>query len=205
MLKVALTGSIAMGKSTTAKMFADLGCPVFDADAVVHELYARDGEAVPLVAELFPEAVSDGEIDRQTLAELVLKDPAALRRLEQAVHPLVRARQQQFIDDAQRAGHSFVVLDIPLLFETGGDKNVNLIVVVSAPADIQRDRALERLGMTEEKLAEILQRQTPDAEKRARADFIVDTSRGLDVAFDQVRRIVEELKQAASRGAKPDA
>lgn len=193
MLKVALTGSIAMGKSTTAKMFTDLACPVFDADAAVHALYARNGAAVPIVAGLFPDAVTDGEIDREVLSAVVLKDPGALHQLEAAVHPLVREQQLQFISTAKEAGHKFVVLDIPLLFETGGDQNVDLVVVVSAPADVQRARALERPGMTEQKLADILQRQLPDADKRARADFVVDTSRGLEVAFDQVRRIVEEL------------
>lgn len=200
MLKVALTGSIAMGKSTTAKMFTDLGCPVFDADAAVHALYARDGAAVPIVTDLFPDAVNDGEIDREKLSAIVLKDPGALRRLEQAVHPLVRDQQIQFIGAAEKAGHKFVVLDIPLLFETGGDQNVDLIVVVSAPADVQRARALERPGMTEQKLADILQRQLPDADKRTRADFVVDTSRGLQDAFDQVRRIVEELQKRANPG-----
>lgn len=194
MLKVALTGSIAMGKSTTAQMFTDLGCPVFDADAAVHALYARGGAAVPIVAGLFPDVVSDGEIDRQKLSAVVLNNPARLRQLEKAVHPLVRDQQLQFIDAAGKAGHKFVVLDIPLLFETGGDRNVDLIVVVSAPADVQRARALERPGMTEQKLADILQRQLPDADKRTRADFVVDTSRGLEVAFDQVRRIVEDLQ-----------
>lgn len=195
MLKVALTGSIAMGKSTTAKMFTDLGCAVFDADAAVHALYAREGAAVPIVAGLFPDAVSGGEIDREKLSAVVLKDPAALRQLEKAVHPLVRDRQIKFVSAAEKAGHRFVVLDIPLLFETGGDQNVDLIVVVSAPADVQRTRALERPGMTEQKLADILKRQLPDADKRARADFVVDTSRGLEVAFDQVARIVEELRK----------
>lgn len=199
MLKVALTGSIAMGKSTTAKMFTDLGCPVFDADAAVHSLYARDGAAVPIVAGLFPGVVTDGEIDREKLSAVVLKDPAALRQLESAVHPLVREQQVLFINAAEKAGHKFVVLDIPLLFETGGDKNVDLIVVVSAPAEVQRARALERPGMTEQKLAEILQRQLPDTDKRARADFVVDTSRGLEVAFDQVRRIVEDLQTRSDR------
>ncbi|NNE21607.1 MAG: dephospho-CoA kinase [Rhizobiales bacterium] len=200
MLKVALTGSIAMGKSTTAKMFTDLGCPVFDADAAVHALYARNGSGVAIVADLFPGVVAGGEIDREKLSAVVLRDPAALRRLEKAVHPLVRAQQVKFIDTADKAGHKFVVLDIPLLFETGGDQNVDLIVVVSAPADVQRARALERPGMTEEKLADILQRQLPDADKRARADFVVDTSRGLEVAFDQVRRIVEDLQARTSTG-----
>ena len=198
MLKVALTGSIAMGKSTTAKMFADLGCPVFDADAAVHALYSRGGAAVPVVARLFPETVIDDQIDRQMLSTVVLKNPAALHRLEQAVHPLVRELEHQFIDNARKDGHKFVVLDIPLLFETGGDERVDLIVVVSAPAEIQRSRALARSDMTEGKLADILIRQLPDAEKRERADFIVDTSQGIEVAFDQVQKIVDGLRNRVS-------
>ncbi|MGI9316573.1 MAG: dephospho-CoA kinase [bacterium] len=194
MLKVALTGSIAMGKSTTAKMFADLGCPVFDADAAVHALYAQDGAAVPIVAELFPDAVVDDRIDRQRLSDVVLKDPQGLRRLEQAIHPLVRNQEHKFVNAAQKAGHTFVVLDIPLLFETGGDKRVDLVVVVSAPPEVQRARALARPDMTEEKLAGILERQLPDTEKRTRADFIVDTSQGCEAAVDQVQKIVDELR-----------
>lgn len=202
MLKVALTGSIAMGKSTTAKMFADLGCPVFDADAAVHSLYARNGDAVPVVANLFPDAVVGGAVDRQKLSAIILNDPQALGRLETAIHPLVHKQQQEFIQEARDAGHQFVVLDIPLLFETGGDEKVDLIVVVSAPADIQRNRALKRPGMTEGKFTEILKLQLPDADKRTRADFIVDTGDGLDVAIDQVRNIVEELQDRTSSGSQ---
>jgi len=202
MLKVALTGSIAMGKSTTAKMFADLGCPVFDADAAVHALYAHGGGAVPIIADLFPDAVISGKVDREKLSAVVLEDPAALARLEAAIHPLVRKEQQEFIKQAAEVGHKFVILDIPLLFETGGNRNVDLIVVVSAPADVQRERALERPGMTEGKLAEILQRQLPDARKRAQADFVVDTGSGMNSAFDQVRKITQELQSRTSRELK---
>ena len=194
MLRVGLTGSIAMGKSTAAEMFADLGCPVFDSDAAVHDLYARDGAAVPVVAELFPDAIIDHQVDRRRLADHVLNDPAALAKLEAAVHPLVRSLQEEFESAANRAGHSFLVLDIPLLFETGQDENVDSIVVVTAPAEMQRDRALARPGMTQGKLGDILARQLPDSEKRARAEFIVDTGHGFEVTFDQVRKIVEELK-----------
>ena len=194
MMRVGLTGSIAMGKSTTAQMFADLGCAVFDADAAVHVLYAAGGAAVPVVAGLFPDAVVDGAVDRQKLGALVLKDPQALKRLEAAVHPLVRQSQHAFVDQARRDGHRFVILDIPLLFETGQASSFDTIVVVTAPADVQRARALERPGMTEEKFNDILSRQTADAEKRAHADYIVDTSRGKEDAFAQVRQIVEELR-----------
>ena len=201
MLRVALTGSIAMGKSTTARMFADLGCPVFDSDAAVHALYDTGGAAVPVIEALFADAVVDGRVDRQRLSEIVLKDADALARLEAAVHPLVRQAQEDFVTGAEQAGHRFVILDIPLLFEAGQAESVDVIVVVSAPAAIQRTRALERPGMTEEKLADILNRQLPDSEKRARADYIVDTGRGLQVAFDQVRKIVEDLTAKMQRKA----
>lgn len=194
MFVVGLTGSLAMGKSTTAKIFADLGCPVFDSDAAVHTMYARDGEAVPIVAQLFPDAVVNQQVDRKQLADHVLGNPAALKKLEKAVHPLVKKRQQAFINDAKSTGHNFVILDIPLLFETGQDQNVDAIVVASAPADIQQSRALERPGMTLKKFNEILAVQLPDSEKRVRADYVVDTGRGLDAAFDQVKRIVAELQ-----------
>ncbi len=193
MLKVGLTGSIAMGKSTTAGIFADMGCPVFDSDAAVHSLYAKGGAAIPLVAELFPGAIVDDQVDRKQLSDIVLQDPTALAGLEAAIHPLVRERQQEFIANAAKSGHRFLILDIPLLFETGQDKNVDIIVVVSAPANLQRARALERPGMTSQKYEEILQRQLPDSAKRAQADFVVDTGRGIEVALDQVRKIVDEL------------
>ncbi len=193
MFKVGLTGSIAMGKSTTAKMFADLGCAVFDSDAAVHALYSKDGAAVSVVADMFPDAVVDDQVDRKRLSSIVLKNPEALARLEAAVHPLVRQCQKDFIDRAGQRGHKFVVLDIPLLFETGQHKSVDAIVVVSTTADVQRTRALERPDMTEKKFNEILSHQLPDADKRAAADFIVDTGHGFDAAFDQVRKIVEEL------------
>jgi dephospho-CoA kinase len=199
MMLVGLTGSLAMGKSQTAAMFAELGCPVFDADLEVHRLYAEGGAAVAPVAALFPTALADGAIDRARLSALLLADPAALPRLEAIVHPLVRQAEARFIAAAAAAQQPFVILDIPLLFETGRDSAMDRLVVVSAPAGIQRRRALARPGMTEEKLAQLLARQTPDADKRARADFIVDTGRGLDDAFDQVRSIVSRLREEAGR------
>jgi dephospho-CoA kinase len=199
MLMVALTGSLAMGKSETARMFAELGSPVFDADAEVHRLYALGGAAVAPVAEAFPEALLDGAIDRARLSALLLADPARLPRLEAIVHPLVRAAEQHFLDAARQARQPFVILDIPLLFETGRDSAMDRVIVVSTSPEIQRRRALARPGMTEEKFARLLSRQTPDADKRARADFIVETGRGLDDAFDQVQRIVSRLREEAGR------
>jgi dephospho-CoA kinase len=197
MLIVGLTGSLAMGKSETARMFAELGCPVFDADAEVHRLYAAGGAAVGPVAAAFPESLLDGAIDRTRLSAMLLADPALLPRLEAIVHPLVRAAESHFLDRARQAGEPFVILDIPLLFETGRASAMDRVIVVSASPEIQRRRALARPGMTEEKLAHLLSRQTPDAEKRASADFIVETGRGLDDAFDQVRGIVSRLHEEA--------
>jgi dephospho-CoA kinase len=199
MLLVGLTGSLAMGKTETARMFAGLGVPVFDADAEVHHLYAVGGAAVGPVAEAFPEALVDGAIDRARLSAGLLADPSRLPSLEAIVHPLVRAAESRFLDEARGAHEPFVILDIPLLFETGRDSAMDRIVVVSTSSENQRRRALARPGMTEEKLARLLARQTPDADKRARADFIVDTGRGLDDAFDQVRRIVSRLREEAGR------
>ena len=195
MLVVGLTGSIAMGKTETARMFARLGYPVFDADAAVHQLYDTGGAAVPLIERAFTGAVVGGRVDRQRLADQVTGDPEALARLESIVHPLVRQRQQDFLDAVREAGHAFAILDIPLLFETGRDKDVDAIVVVSAPEDVQKSRVLARPGMTREKFAAILSKQLPDSEKRRRADFVVDTSKGLEAAFEQVRAIAGRLKQ----------
>jgi dephospho-CoA kinase len=194
MLIVGLTGSIAMGKTETARMFARLGYPVFDADAVVHKLYDVGGAAVPLIARAFPGTVTDGKVDRVALADRVTGDPEALARLESIVHPLVRREQQAFLEAARTSGHAFAVLDIPLLFETGRDEDVDAIVVASAPQDVQKARVLARPGMTQEKFAAILARQLPDSEKRRRADFVVDTSTGLEAAFEQVRAIADQLK-----------
>jgi dephospho-CoA kinase len=194
MLLVGLTGSIGMGKSATAKIFAGLGVAVYDADAAVHALYAKDGAAVEPIEAAFPGAARDGAIDRELLAKAVLHTPDALKRLEAIVHPLVAEAQLRFLEAAQKKGQNLVVLDIPLLFETGGAARVDVVVVASAAPEIQRRRVLERPGMTEEKLEAILSKQTPDAEKRARADFIVDTSRGLDDAKRQVASILNALK-----------
>lgn len=191
MIILGLTGSIGMGKSTTAKMFADAGVPVSDADRMVHALYA--GAAVPHIEKAFPGTVSDGVVDRDKLAATVLGDPARLRELEAIVHPLVRAETDAFVERHRQAGAPLIVLDIPLLFEIGGMGRVDRILVVTAPADVQRERVLSRPGMTEEKFEAILAKQVPDAEKRRRADFVIDTSRGMDAAREDVLRIVAEL------------
>ena len=191
MIILGLTGSIGMGKSTTAKMFADAGVPVSDADRMVHALYA--GAAVPHIEKAFPGTVSDGVVDRDKLAATVLGDPARLRELEAIVHPLVRAETDAFVERHRQAGAPLIVLDIPLLFEIGGMGRVDRILVVTAPADVQRERVLSRPGMTEEKFEAILAKQVPDAEKRRRADFVIDTSRGMDAAREDVLRIIAEL------------
>ena len=191
MIILGLTGSIGMGKSTTAKMFADAGVPVSDADRMVHALYA--GAAVPHIEKAFPGTVSDGVVDRDKLAATVLGNPARLRELEAIVHPLVRAETDAFVERHRQAGAPLIVLDIPLLFEIGGMGRVDRILVVTAPADVQRERVLSRPGMTEEKFDAILAKQVPDAEKRRRADFVIDTSRGMDAAREDVLRIIAEL------------
>jgi dephospho-CoA kinase len=186
-----LTGSLGMGKSTAAKFFAEAGVPVHDSDAVVHALY--EGEAVAAIEAAFPGTTSDGKIDRNKLAEKVIDDKAALTRLEAIVHPLVAMAREKFLADAQARGAPVVVLDIPLLFEIGGSSSCDAVVVVSAPAEIQRARAFARPGMTEDKFAALLAKQVPDAEKRARADFIVDSSQGLDHARAQVHDILKAI------------
>ncbi|MFC3226066.1 dephospho-CoA kinase [Marinibaculum pumilum] len=200
MLHLGLTGSIGMGKSTVAAMFRDLGVPVFDADAAVHALYARGGAAVAPMQEAFPDAVVDGAVDRQRLAPLVLGDAAALKRLEGIVHPLVGQMRQRFLAEAEAAGAPFVVLDIPLLFETGGEKNVDASAVVSAPAEAQRERVLARPGMTEEKFDSILAKQVPDAEKRERADFVIPTGSSLEETRDHVSRVAAAMRRRAEEG-----
>jgi len=199
MLVVGLTGSIGMGKSETARMFARLGIPVYDADAAVHALYDEGGAAVGPIGEVFPEAIVDGRVDRERLSRLVLHDRAALAQLEEIVHPLVGEAQMAFLRRAYDAGAPMVVLDIPLLFETGGETRVDAVIVVSAPEDIQRARVLDRPGMTPEKLDRILAKQVPDDDKRARAHFVVETHRGLDDAFEQVKRIVDDLESWEAR------
>ena len=200
MIVAGLTGSIAMGKSETAKMFAARGIPVFDSDAAVHALYAKGGAAVKPVAAIAPAAVVDGRVDRGRLAALVQAEPALLPRIEAVVHPLVRGLQEQFLAESMKAGVDIAVLDIPLLFETGRDHEVDVIIVVSAGADLQRDRALKRPGMTEEKLAFILKKQLPDEQKRARADYVIDTSESLAITGREVDRVIAELKEKAGRG-----
>ena len=190
-LVLCLTGSLGMGKSTAAKFFAAEGVPVHDSDAVVHALY--EGEAVAPIEAAFPGTTSNGKVDRGKLATIVVNDKAALARLEAIVHPLVGQARDKFLADAQASGAPVVLLDIPLLFEIGHERNCDAVVVVSAPAEIQRARAFERPGMTEEKFAALMAKQLPDAEKRRRADFIVDSSQGLDYARAQVRDILRAV------------
>ncbi|BCG84833.1 dephospho-CoA kinase [Mesorhizobium sp. 113-3-9] len=191
MIVLGLTGSIGMGKSTTAKMFAEAGVPVHDSDETVHRLYS--GAAAPLVEAAFPGTTVGGVVDRVKLGARVLGDAAALKQLEAIIHPLVRADADAFLARHRNAGESIAVLDIPLLFETGGRGRVDKVVVVTAPAEVQRQRVLARPGMTEEKLAAILAKQVPDEEKRKLADFIIDTGQGLDAARAQVDAIIAEL------------
>jgi dephospho-CoA kinase len=197
MFVLGLTGSLGMGKSTTAGFFAELGVPVHDADAAVHRLYKA--EAVPLIEAAFPGTTAEGAVDREKLAKRVLDDPAAIKKLEGIVHPLVRAAEEQFLAEAARKNTRVAVLDIPLLFETGGDRRCDAVVVVSAPEDIQRNRIFDRPGMTEQKFAGIVANQMPDAEKRRRADFVVDTSKGFDVARAQVREILARVVTMPNR------
>ena len=204
MILIGLTGSIGMGKSTTAAMFRELGVPVYDADAAVHDLYDTGGAAVGPVGEAFPGAVKDGRVDREALRQAVLGNPEALKRLNAVVHPLVGRDRGRFFEKAEAQGADLVVLDIPLLFETGGHANVDAIVVASAPADMQRERVLARPGMTPERLDAILAQQLADAEKRARAHFVVDTSRGLGPAREQVAEIVAALRDPGRRPSSPE-
>ena len=194
MLIVGLTGSIGMGKSETAKMFVRHGIPVCDADATVHFLYDKGGLAVGPVQALFPEAVVDGRVDRDLLGRAVLGKPEAMKKLEAVVHPLVGVAQRDFLERAAASGAKMAVIDVPLLFETGGEKRVDVIVVVSAPTDLQRQRVLMRPGMTAEKFDLIVKKQVSDAEKRKRADFVVDSSKGLAHAEAEVVAIIEALK-----------
>ncbi|WP_029060691.1 dephospho-CoA kinase [Labrenzia sp. DG1229] len=191
MIRIGLTGSIGMGKSTTAKMFAERGLPVHDADACVHSLY--EGRGVPLIGDAFPGSIVDGKVDRTLLSKQVLGNPEAMKRLEDIVHPLVHEEEQVFLDLARMDGHSAVLMDIPLLFETGAETRVDAVVVVTADADIQRDRVLARDGMTEERFQAILETQAPDAEKRERADFLIDTGQGFAIAEQRVDEILKEL------------
>lgn len=201
---VGLTGSIGMGKSTTARLFGEAGAPVYDSDSAVHALYAPGGPAVPLLEAEFPGVTRDGGVDRQALSARVLGDPDALRRLETIVHPLLAQSRAEFIHAAGASGAEAVVIDVPLLFETGGERLMHAIVVVSAPEAVQRERVFARPGMTEAKLDAILARQLPDADKRARADFVVDTNQGLDAARAQVRTVISALSTPGWRSRHPD-
>jgi len=197
MFVLGLTGSLGMGKSTTARFFAEEGVPLHDADAAVHRLY--EGEATALIEAAFPGTTSGGRVDRDKLAKKVLGDSAAIKKLETIIHPLVGRAEARFLDEAARKDAAVVVLDIPLLFGTGAGRRWYAVVVVSAPADVQRARAFERPGMTEEKFQAILAKQMPDAEKRARADFVVDTSKGFDAARAQVREILGRIVRMPKR------
>lgn len=192
MIVLGLTGSIGTGKSTTGAMFRDLGVPVHDADATVHDLYRS--EAVIPVAAHFPQALKDGLIDRKVLSAVLAQSPERFRELEAIIHPLVRARETAFLDAERQKGSALVLLDIPLLYETGGEARVDKVVVVTCDPETQRQRVLARPGMTEEKFALILSRQMPDAEKRRRADFLIHTNGGLEAARKQVEEIVDTLK-----------
>jgi len=193
MIIIGLTGSIGMGKSTTAEMFREEGCPVFDADAAVHELYAKGGRAVPIIRSVFPDAIKDGAVDRGILGQHMRDDPLQLKVLESFIHPLLSERRIAFFEDNKEA--DIVIMDVPLLFETGLDKAVHHIVVVTASVDVQRKRVLAREGMTPELLDSLLARQMPDAEKRKRADSLVYTDKGLSDARDQVQVILRELRR----------
>ncbi|MEQ8480771.1 MAG: dephospho-CoA kinase [Hoeflea sp.] len=197
MITIGLTGSIGMGKSTTADMFKAAGVPVISADEIVHELY--NGAATPLIEEAFPGTTSNGVVDRGLLSKLLLRDSDGFKRLEAIVHPLVREREQGFLEAARAAGHSLAVIDIPLLYETGAEDRVDSVVVVSCGPEIQRQRVLARAGMTEEKFEAILARQVPDAEKRRRADFVVDTSKGIEPARQQVEDIIGRLRETRKK------
>jgi dephospho-CoA kinase len=197
MIILGLTGSIGMGKSTTAKLFAEAGVPVYDADATVHRLY--EGEAVPAIEAAFPGATAGGKVDRNKLSARVVHDPAAMQQLEQIVHPMLGASRQKFLREAEQSGAPVAVVDVPLLYETGGEKRVDAVVVVTTTPEIQRRRILARDNMTPEKLDAILARQLPDAEKRQRAHFVVDTSHGLDPVRARIRDILAEAVKIPRR------
>jgi dephospho-CoA kinase len=197
MIILGLTGSIGMGKSTTARLFAEAGVPVYDADATVHMVY--EGEAAPAIEAAFPGTTAGGKVDRAKLSARVVQDPAAIKQLEGIVHPMLRTYHQKFLDDAEQSGAPVAVVDVPLLFETGGEKRVDAVVVVTTTPEIQRQRILARGTMTNEALDAILARQLPDAEKRKRADFVVDTSYGLDPVRARIRDILTEAVKMPRR------
>lgn len=205
MIVLGLTGSIGMGKSTTAAMFREAGVPVYDADAEVHASYAKGGACVAPLGEAFPGVVIDGAVDREALRRAVLGKPEEMRRLNGIVHPIIGALRTRFFDEAKAKGADLVVLDIPLLFEAGGDKGVDAVAVVTAPPELQRERVLSREGMTPERLQAILAQQTPDAEKRARADFVIDTGRGLEPVRRQVADIIAIMRDPQRRPKRDSA
>lgn len=196
MTLLGLTGSIGMGKSTVGGMFRQLGIPVYDVDAEIHKLYAEGGAGVEPVRAAFPEAVVDNRVDRTRLSKLVVGNEAEIKRLESVIHPLLGSGRAAFFEEAEGDGHTLVVLDIPLIFETGGEGRVDKIAVVSAPKDVQKDRVLQREDMTEEKFEAILARQVPDAEKRARADYVINTNCPPEATFEQVKALVDDLRHA---------
>jgi dephospho-CoA kinase len=202
LIVLGLTGSIGMGKTTTARLFAEEGVRVHDADQAVHELYAPGGKAAAALEAAFPGVVRDGAVDRQALAQRITGDAEALKRLEAIVHPLVAATRDELMARARAEGADVVVLDVPLLFETGGHERVDAVVVASAPEPVQRERVMARPGMTEEKFQALLARQTPDAEKRRKADFVVDSGRGIEAAREQVRRILATVRDPAWRAGR---
>ncbi len=193
MIIVGLTGSIGMGKTVTANMFQDAGAYIFDADAAVHELYGKNGAAVPLLRAVFPDVIVDGAVDREKLLIHLKSDPLNIQVLESFIHPMVRGLRQDAVNKAKAEGKEVFIADIPLLFETGGDADVDKVIVVSARASVQRQRVLARRGMTKEKFALIKARQIPDVEKTSRADYVINTDKGMDYARQQVRNIMDEL------------
>ncbi len=207
MILLGLTGSIGMGKSTTAGLFRELGAPVWDADAAVHAVYGPSGAAAGLIEAAFPGCTDADGVSRERLSERLSADPAGLRRLEAIVHPLLAGERAAFLEQARGAGAAVAVLDIPLLFETGAEAVMDAVVVVSAPTAVQRDRVLARAGMTPVKFEALLSRQTPDAEKRARADFVIDTSSGLDHAREQAAAVLAAVVKPdfTSRRTRLDA
>ena len=196
---VALTGSIGMGKSTTSAMFQDLGVPVWDADAAVHRLYSPAGAAIGPLQALVPEAIGPQGVDRSVLTSRILQDPTLLKQIEAIVHPLVGKDRADFLAAEREKAAPLVIVDVPLLFETGGEAYVDAVIVVSCPADIQKARVLARPGMTEEKFQAILARQTPDEIKRAKSNFVIETGLGLDVAREQVGKVYAALMAAAEK------
>ena len=197
MLILGLTGSIGMGKSTTAKLFAEARVPVYDADAAVHKIY--EGDAAPAIEAAFPGTTVEGKVDRVKLSAQVVHNAAAMKLLEQIIHPMLGASRQKFLGDAERSGAAVALVDVPLLFETGGEKRVDAVVVVTTTPELQRERTLARDNMTAEKFEAILARQLPDAEKRNRADFVVDTSHGLDPVRAQIRDILQQVVKMPQR------